>query len=493
MTAQRVKAAKKETPLTEQIIKDFTALLTSLCAAESARQGLSPEKDAFPKEVSAKEMVKELVAGASAADVKKLRDHIKALEAVREAMRGTLQGAIDSVIPDAERRECAARVLDSIMSAFLQEADKELAKWQTADRKRKEKEKREAMKKAFIEANPYTGVFGEQYANPKTRELYAPIPQSPAIMELLSNPLTPRNSEITKDGDTLVHANRGYSFLILAKGRVDEKTGELIDVTQNRLFSAIMTLTQILIEIPRQKDAIDEKYPKVYLSLVKSMALRDLKDEQNARIQMARDLQILQSTTIPFTDEQGLGRAYQLLQERNVPKRGDKITAVLSAAFYKELMDWYKNMMPYPLELLKLNPEYDGITHICGLQLVFNQFYFYGEKRGENGVKASKIAMYAEPLLPSVEDLRTGGRHYKQQRVDPFFTAVKRLGKTLGKTAEGIGLYRLADSKKAAAGDNFNAVCLTCNEWKNYPDISAERRESRTARDNAKKNKTGKK
>ena len=434
--------------------------------------------------------------GASAPDVRRLLQLVRGKgEKGSLSLRQAIKGKTTPSAAIAGAARCGECNTPNDADLFLLALDKRLVEWLSADTQRKKEEANEAGRKALAETNPYTGDYHEQYAAAKTRELYAPAAQTKAVIELWATPCTERNAKPDKNGDLKIAAQRGVSFLVKADKDKDGKPVP-VDINENKFFSARLTLAFLLIEIPRQKDSIDPNRPELTSSVRRFAGLRGLIDIRNARLILVRDLDTLIHTTVPLESKGKVlfGEKYTILQKRNVPQRGDKFSAMFSAPFYDTLMKNFKNLMPFPLELLKLNPEYDGLALICGIKAAFNQFYFYGEKRGERGVTAADIAKYAEPLLPSEEKLRTGGRHYTQQRVEPLFTAAKRLGKALGSTAPDMDFYKDDGTDEppcAEAGDDFNAVRLMCN-WNNYPDISAERKESRDRRDRAKKGKAGK-
>ena len=436
--------------------------------------------------------------GASAPDVRRLLQLVRGKgEKGSLSLRQAIKGKTTPSAAIAGAARCGEGNTPNDADLFLYKLDERLVEWLSANTQRKKEEANEAERKALAETNPYTGDYHEQYADAKTRELYAPAAQTKAVIELWATPCTERNAKPDKNGDLKIAAQRGVSFLVKADKDKDGKPVP-VDINENKFFSARLTLAFLLIEIPRQKDSIDPNRPELTSSVRRFAGLRGLIDIRNARLILLRDLDTLIHTTVPLESKGKVlfGEKYTILQKRNVPQRGDKFSAMFSAPFYDTLMKNFKNLMPFPLELLKLNPEYDGLALICGIKAAFNQFYFYGEKRGERGVTAADIAKYAEPLLPSIEKIKADDHgHMDRRRVDPFLTAAKRLCKTLDSTAPDMDFYKDDGTDEppcAEAGDDFNAVRLMCN-WNNYPDISAERRESRDRRDRAKKSKAGKK
>ena len=225
------------------------------------------------------------------------------------------------------------------------------------------------------------------------------------------------------------------------------------------------------------------KDTRITLPLKKYMELRGLTSEKSARKHVEEDLETLYNISISGKQKLKNGQSLNFLDMRLVIDKGIK-NGVIQCTFHPDFYNHMKNcpIMPYHRKLLAIDDKEYKHAYYFHRQLLEHVNMNYGEAN-QNIISVATL-LAAAPEMPSYEDIEKGGRHYRQQIIEPFddnMNKLEELGLIKWEYCNSNGMP-LTDNDLNMKFDTFSKLLIKF-ELTDYP-----RREIEAPKKQAKKN-----
>jgi len=221
--------------------------------------------------------------------------------------------------------------------------------------------------------------------------------------------------------------------------------------TAHMLFDELMkTLTRA----PSQSGIIT-------IPLREYMDKRGLKDEKEARKQIAGDIDAIKKCEISgpkgYGKNRGEGLTFTLYGGEGFSGIMNSIIYFTISPIFNKLLRDYKSLMPYPDGLMKIRTASKKHAYPLG-RYIFLQKHINAGKPRENLISIKALTA-ACPSLPRYEELDTSKGEISRKIMDPFFDNLNYL------TELGLFTYRLCHNKGAALSQEeeeaFNSGQMT--------------------------------